>query len=81
MTVLRNLLPRRRARPGSVLPNLRGFRMVDKDGIERLHGIVLTIRAGEILGIAGSAAMGRARGCKSSAASPNRARRSKARWC
>ena len=41
------------AAPGPAILDLRGLRMVDKDGVERLRGIDLTLRAGEILGLAG----------------------------
>ncbi|MDO5658950.1 MAG: ABC transporter ATP-binding protein [Paracoccus sp. (in: a-proteobacteria)] len=41
------------ASPGAPMLEISGLRMVDIDGVERLRGIDLTIRAGEILGIAG----------------------------
>lgn len=41
------------ARPGRPVLDVRGLRMTDADGVERLRGIDLTVRAGEILGIAG----------------------------
>ncbi|WP_425467013.1 ABC transporter ATP-binding protein [Paracoccus luteus] len=41
------------ARPGPPVLELSGLRMVDADGVERLRGIDLTVRAGEILGVAG----------------------------
>ncbi len=41
------------AAPGAPVMELAGLRMVDADGVERLRGIDLTVRAGEILGIAG----------------------------
>ncbi|PZO68165.1 MAG: heme ABC transporter ATP-binding protein [Paracoccus denitrificans] len=41
------------ARTGDVVLNVTGLRMVDATGVERLRGIDLTIRAGEIVGIAG----------------------------
>ena len=41
------------ARPGRPVLEIRGLRMVDGTGVERLRGIDLDIRAGEILGIAG----------------------------
>ena len=44
---------KRPATPGSPVLELRGLRMVDRDGVERLRGIDLTIRRGEILGLAG----------------------------
>lgn len=41
------------ARPGAPALEIRGLRMVDAAGVERLRGIDLDIRAGEIVGIAG----------------------------
>jgi ABC-type uncharacterized transport system ATPase subunit len=41
------------AQPGETVLSARGLRVVDKHGVERLRGIDLDIRAGEILGIAG----------------------------
>ncbi|WP_347140047.1 ABC transporter ATP-binding protein [Paracoccus sp. SSK6] len=41
------------AAPGRPILEIRNLRMVDADGVERLRGIDLDIRAGEILGIAG----------------------------
>ena len=41
------------ARPGDVVLEVRDLRVVDEQKVERLRGIDLTIRAGEILGIAG----------------------------
>ena len=41
------------AAPGAPVLEIRGLRMVDASGVERLRGIDLGIRAGEILGIAG----------------------------
>ncbi len=41
------------ARPGAPVLEIRGLTLVDEDGVERLRGIDLDIRAGEILGIAG----------------------------
>ncbi len=46
------------ARPGAPVLEVRGLRMVDADGVERLRGIDLDIRAGEIVGIAGVAGNG-----------------------
>ncbi|UXU75316.1 MULTISPECIES: ABC transporter ATP-binding protein [unclassified Paracoccus (in: a-proteobacteria)] len=46
------------ARPGPPVLEIRGLRMFDRDKVERLRGIDLTIRAGEILGIAGVAGNG-----------------------
>ena len=41
------------ARPGDVVLEVEGLRVVDEQGVERLRGIDLQIRAGEVLGIAG----------------------------
>ncbi|WP_419538836.1 ABC transporter ATP-binding protein [Paracoccus shandongensis] len=41
------------AAPGQPVLEIRNLRMVDATGVERLRGIDLDIRAGEILGIAG----------------------------
>lgn len=41
------------ARPGAPVLEISGLRMRDRHGVERLRGIDLTVRAGEILGIAG----------------------------
>ncbi|SEN71959.1 nucleoside ABC transporter ATP-binding protein [Paracoccus alcaliphilus] len=41
------------ARPGAPVLEIRDLTLVDEDGVERLRGIDLDIRAGEILGIAG----------------------------
>lgn len=41
------------ARPGAPVLEVAGLRMVDAAGVERLRGVDLTIRAGEVLGIAG----------------------------
>ena len=41
------------ARPGPPMLEVTGLAMLDKDGVERLRGIDLMIRSGEILGIAG----------------------------
>lgn len=46
------------ARLGAPVLEVRGLRMVDAQGVERLRGIDLTIRAGEILGLAGVAGNG-----------------------
>ncbi len=46
------------ARPGPVVLNVEGLRVVDDAGVERLRGIDLQIRAGEILGVAGVAGNG-----------------------
>lgn len=41
------------AKPGEIVLSARGLRVVDSYGVERLRGIDLDIRAGEILGVAG----------------------------
>ncbi len=41
------------ARPGEEVLRVEGLRVIDRDKVERLRGIDLTIRRGEILGIAG----------------------------
>jgi len=41
------------AKPGKTVLEVRNLRVVDDQGVERLRGIDLDIRAGEILGIAG----------------------------
>ncbi|MFM2355154.1 MAG: hypothetical protein RLZZ528_890 [Pseudomonadota bacterium] len=46
------------ATPGKTVLEVKGLRVKDDDGVERLKGIDLTIRAGEILGIAGVAGNG-----------------------
>ncbi len=46
------------ARPGEVVLEVENLRVIDEDGVERLRGIGLTIRAGEIVGIAGVAGNG-----------------------
>ena len=46
------------ATPGAPVLEVRGLRMVDAAGVERLRGIDLDIRAGEVLGIAGVAGNG-----------------------
>ena len=46
------------ATPGGEVLAVEGLRVVDWQGVERLRGIDLTIRAGEILGIAGVAGNG-----------------------
>jgi simple sugar transport system ATP-binding protein len=46
------------ATPGKTVLEVEGLRVVDEQGIERLRGIDLHIRAGEILGIAGVAGNG-----------------------
>ena len=46
------------AKPGAVVLEIDNLRVVDEDKVERLRGIGLSIRAGEILGIAGVAGNG-----------------------
>ncbi|SMG13052.1 ABC transporter ATP-binding protein [Paracoccus sp. J56] len=46
------------AQPGAPVLEVRGLGMVDADGVERLRGIDLEVRAGEIVGIAGVAGNG-----------------------
>ena len=46
------------ARPGDVVLSARGLQVIDRYGVERLRGIDLDIRAGEILGVAGVAGNG-----------------------
>ena len=46
------------AQPGKTLMEIRGLRVTDRDGVERLKGIDLDLRAGEILGVAGVAGNG-----------------------
>lgn len=46
------------ARPGRVVLEVKGLRVRDAQGVERLRGIDLHVRAGEILGIAGVAGNG-----------------------
>jgi general nucleoside transport system ATP-binding protein len=46
------------ARPGQTVLEIEGLRVTDDHGVERLKGIDLTVRAGEILGIAGVAGNG-----------------------
>ena len=46
------------ARPGPVVLEVRGLRVRDAAGVERLRGIDLQVRAGEILGVAGVAGNG-----------------------
>ncbi|MGB3405940.1 MAG: ABC transporter ATP-binding protein, partial [Jannaschia sp.] len=49
---------KRPATPGDVVLEVRGLRVVDEQKVERLRGIDLDIRAGEVLGIAGVAGNG-----------------------
>lgn len=46
------------AKPGAAVLEVEGLRVVDEAGVERVKGIDLTVRAGEILGIAGVAGNG-----------------------
>ncbi|WP_264210919.1 ABC transporter ATP-binding protein [Leisingera thetidis] len=46
------------ARPGAPILEIENLRVVDEAGVERVKGIGLTVRAGEIVGIAGVAANG-----------------------
>jgi simple sugar transport system ATP-binding protein len=46
------------ATPGRTVLEIEGLRVTDEHGVERLKGIDLTVRAGEILGIAGVAGNG-----------------------
>ncbi|WP_286173763.1 ABC transporter ATP-binding protein [Rhodobacter sp. NTK016B] len=46
------------AQPGEVVLSARNLKVVDKHGVEKLRGIDLDIRRGEILGIAGVAGNG-----------------------
>ena len=49
---------KRPATPGDVVLDVQGLRVVDDKGVERLRGIDMQVRAGEILGIAGVAGNG-----------------------
>lgn len=46
------------AKPGDVVLEVEGLRVIDDKGVERVKGIDLSVRAGEILGIAGVAGNG-----------------------
>ncbi|WP_108261336.1 ABC transporter ATP-binding protein [Mangrovicoccus ximenensis] len=46
------------AQPGKTVLEVKGLRVTDSQGVERLKGIDLTVRAGEIVGIAGVAGNG-----------------------
>ncbi|CUH99053.1 ABC transporter ATP-binding protein [Leisingera aquaemixtae] len=46
------------AQPGAPILEIENLRVVDEAGVERLKGINLTVRAGEIVGIAGVAGNG-----------------------
>ena len=49
---------KRPATPGDVVLDVKGLRVVDEQGVERVKGIDLQVRAGEIVGIAGVAGNG-----------------------
>jgi simple sugar transport system ATP-binding protein len=49
---------KRPATPGDVVLDIKGLRVVDEQGVERLKSIDLQVRAGEIVGIAGVAGNG-----------------------
>jgi len=51
-------VPKGPAKPGRTVLEVEDLRVTDADGVERLKGISLSIRAGEILGIAGVAGNG-----------------------
>ncbi|AXI47737.1 heme ABC transporter ATP-binding protein [Sulfitobacter sp. SK012] len=46
------------ATPGEVVLDVQGLRVIDEKGVERLRGIDLQVRAGEVVGIAGVAGNG-----------------------
>lgn len=51
-------VPKGPAQPGAEVLRIEGLKVVDEDKVQRVKGISLTIRAGEILGIAGVAGNG-----------------------
>lgn len=46
------------ANPGKIVLDIKNLRVVDEQGVERLKGINLQVRAGEVVGIAGVAGNG-----------------------
>lgn len=46
------------AKPGAEILAVKNLRLTDESGVERLKGIDLTVRAGEVLGVAGVAGNG-----------------------
>jgi simple sugar transport system ATP-binding protein len=46
------------AKPGEIVLDIQNLRVVDEQGVERLKGINLQVRAGEVVGIAGVAGNG-----------------------
>ena len=46
------------ATPGDVVLDVKGLKVIDDQGVERLRGIDLQVRAGEVVGIAGVAGNG-----------------------
>ncbi|AGT09721.1 ABC transporter ATP-binding protein [Paracoccus aminophilus] len=46
-------VPKAPAQPGAPVLEIRGLSMTDRDGVERLRNVDLTIRRGEIVGLAG----------------------------
>ncbi|MGD9919053.1 MAG: ABC transporter ATP-binding protein [Paenirhodobacter sp.] len=51
-------VPKGPSNPGKTVLEIRDLRITDRDKVERVKGVNLTIRAGEILGIAGVAGNG-----------------------
>lgn len=49
---------KRPSKPGAPVLEIENLEVVDRDGVERLKGVSLNVRAGEILGIAGVAGNG-----------------------